>query len=130
MVVNLVASMVSQSPLTRFLIDGTKGSFIKRGLDPQEARLKSTGLEAVLKGGLGTEQESQHGIFYTGSNEYKIATIDGSYASFFGNVADAITKQDPLLLVVKPDQARIVIRLIELCAISAEKRQSVEYTIE
>ena len=61
-VVTVRASIMSPLPRQlRFLIRGTNGSFVKYGLDPQEAHLKKVGSSMVVSEGYGEEPESSWG---------------------------------------------------------------------
>jgi hypothetical protein len=48
----------------RFLIRGTKGSFIKYGVDPQEAHLKKVGNATQVSGDWGVEQPEAWGTLF------------------------------------------------------------------
>jgi predicted dehydrogenase len=121
--VTLKSSYLVREPGPRYMLHGTAGSFIKYGVDPQEAFLKAGG--SPLEEGYGTEPEQQWGKLNTTLNglhfEGRIATIPGSYLRFYENIYGAITSNEPLW--VKPEQALQTIRIIEAALKShAEKR--------
>lgn len=45
----------------------------------------------------------------------RVESKNGSYGSWFKNVAEAIQKKDPSHLIVKPEEAAQVIEVIEVC---------------
>lgn len=107
----------------RYILHGTEGSFLKYGIDPQEEALKAGqlpigptwGQEAATDWGkLNTQLK---GLHFTGTLE----TLPGSYPAFYANVYSAI--REGQALQVKPEEATLGIRLIELAQQSnAEKR--------
>jgi len=120
--VNLKASVFVKEPRPRYILHGTKGSFIKYGIDPQEE---------VLREGLmpdspdwGREDPDYWGILNTemhGQQFYgTVQTEAGNYMGFYDNVYDVITKGAEQ--AVRPEEARNVIRVIELAFESAEKK--------
>jgi scyllo-inositol 2-dehydrogenase (NADP+) len=120
--VMLKAGMLVCEPSPRFVLYGTQGSYLKYGLDPQEAALKS----GVLPDGpdWGAEKEEAWGTHTRcdpAPQREKYPTLPGSYPSYYANIARALRGEEEL--AVKPEQARDVIRLIELAEQSnAEKR--------
>jgi predicted dehydrogenase len=126
--VRLKSSALVRERGPRYTIHGTKGSFVKYGIDPQEQALIQG--ETPLKPNWGTEPESMWGTLNTsiGGLHYvgRIRTIPGSYTSYFQNVYDAITGRAEL--EVKPEQARMAIRLIELGIKSSNEKRTVEVT--
>ena len=120
----LKAGMLVKQPGPHFILSGDQGSFVKYGMDVQEAALKK-GLSPALVPEWGVEPESLWGSLDT---EYKglrfvgkIQSEVGDYRGFYENVYRAILGQEEL--TVKPEQARNTIRIIELAMqSSAEKR--------
>jgi predicted dehydrogenase len=55
--------------------------------------------------------------------EGAIETLPGNYLAFYQNVFEAIRENKPL--AVKPEESRDVIRLIEACYESNEKKQAI-----
>jgi scyllo-inositol 2-dehydrogenase (NADP+) len=111
--VTLKAGMLVCEPSPRFVLYGTEGSFVKYGLDPQEDALKQGGSPAQPN--WGAEPESAWGTHTSCDgtiNRGKYPTLSGCYPEYYKNVYRAITGQEEL--VVKPERARDVIRLIEL----------------
>jgi len=92
----LIATAQSSSlslitPQQRFLIKGTKASFIKHGLDVQEDQLKKFGKDAVGRNDFGVEVEEAWGKLYRAENPQEVERVEserGSYRSWFENVAE------------------------------------------
>lgn len=120
--VTLKAGALVCEPSPRFVLYGTKGSFVKYGLDPQEDALKAGGSPARANWGVESEQTwGTHTQCGEAVTRRKYPTLAGCYPDYYTNVAQAIRGQAEL--AVKPEQAREVIRLIELAQqSSAEKR--------
>lgn len=111
--VTLKASVFVKEPGPRFQVHGTQGSFVKYGLDSQEAQLR-LGMKPGTKG-YGIEPASQRGILNTGllGKEFrgKYKTFPGNYMEFFNNVYSVIADQAGM--VIKPEDALLNIRIIE-----------------
>jgi len=112
------ASMLAASPGPTFAVHGTNGSFIKYGLDPQEAALKSGGLPN--EAGWDAEPPEMHGRLTTPAGTRTIATTPSSFTHYYENVRDAILGKAPL--EVTPEQALDVVRGLELAVASSQKR--------
>ena len=124
----LKAGMLVREPGPRYKVYGDRGSFLKYGLDVQEAALKAGkapkgaadwGVEPEeLWGRLNTEINGQHIIG-------QIESETGDYTAFYQNVYDALTGNGQL--AVKPEQARNTIRVIELAMQSHEERRVLRF---
>jgi scyllo-inositol 2-dehydrogenase (NADP+) len=120
----LRAGMLVREHGPRYIIHGTKGSFIKYGEDPQEAKLK---LGELPNETLGIESEEFYGLLHTEINgaevkEY-VPSKRGDYGLFYENLYQTIVNGAPLQTT--PLQAYNVIKLIELAFESNEKRCTV-----
>jgi len=125
--VTLHAGFLACERSPRFLLYGTKGSYSKFGVDPQEEALKQGGIPS--QPGWGEEPESAWGTLSecNGSvSRAKYSTLAGRYPDYYTNVYQAIVGQEEL--AVKPEQAREVIRLIELAQQSAAEKRVIPYT--
>ena len=109
-------------PSPRFVLYGTRGSYVKYGLDPQEEALKNGLSPAQPNWGVDSEEAWGTHTQCDGAIERaRYPTLAGCYPAYYNNVACAIRGEEEL--IVKPEQAREVIRLIELAQqSSAEKR--------
>ncbi len=91
----LRSTMAAASPGARFTLHGTKGSFEKWGLDPQEAALKDGARFADE--GFGQESANSWGVFtLPGGTPETIPTMPGDYRKYYENVRDAILGIKPL----------------------------------
>jgi len=112
--VTLKASVFVKEKGPRYILHGTKGSFIKYGIDPQEEMLKQ-GLMPDTED-WGKEDPDYWGILNAdlhGQQFYgTIETEPGNYMGFYDNVHDVLNKGAEQ--VVWPEEARNVIRIIEL----------------
>ncbi|WP_422056270.1 oxidoreductase [Sphingomonas sp.] len=84
--VRLSASLLVAAPRPRFAVHGSKGSFVKRGLDPQEAWLASGGQPGTSK-----ESEADFGSLTGEEGVSIVPTLTGDYREFYAGVADTLT---------------------------------------
>jgi scyllo-inositol 2-dehydrogenase (NADP+) len=125
----LRARIVAFAPGPHFLIHGTKGSFVKYGMDPQEGRLRGESMPRGLDWGAdwGVEAEELWGtLSLVGEQGRKIPTERGDYRGFYANVRDAIEKKVPL--EVTPDQALRTMRAIVLAHKSSRERRTMAWS--
>ena len=126
--VTLKAGMLVKVPGPTYLLYGDHGTFIKYGMDVQEESLKKG-----LKPGTpcwGIEPEQIWGkLTYEENGKDVTRTIEsepGRYQDYFQNVYDAIAND--FELIVKPEQARLTIRIIELAFQSNREKRTVAYS--
>jgi scyllo-inositol 2-dehydrogenase (NADP+) len=120
------ARIIAFSPGPHFLLHGTKGSFVKYGVDPQEARLRAGDFPQGTDWGAdwGEEAESLWGtLSLVGEPSVKVKTERGDYRGFYANVRDAIEKKAPL--EVTSQQALRTMRAIMLAHKSSRERRTV-----
>jgi predicted dehydrogenase len=120
------ARIIAYAPGPHFLIHGTKGSFVKYGMDPQEARLRSENPPQGFDWGAdwGEDPEELWGtLSIVGQPSVKVKTERGDYRGFYANVRDAIEKNAPL--EVTPQQAQRTMRAIMLAHKSSRERRTV-----
>ncbi len=126
--VTLKAGLLVRQPGPRFALHGTEGSFVKYGVDPQEEALK--GGRSPREPDWGVEPETAWGTLNTqiGSLHFqgKIETVPGCYQSYYENVYQAIRGEAELL--VKPEEARNTIRIIELAVQSNAEKRTVAFS--
>jgi scyllo-inositol 2-dehydrogenase (NADP+) len=122
------ARIIAFAPGPHFLIHGTKGSFVKYGMDPQEARLRGENLPQGTDWGAdwGEEAEELWGtLSLVGEPSVKVKTERGDYRGFYANVRDAIEKK--AALDVTPEQALRTMRALMLAHKSSRERRAVEW---
>jgi len=111
----------------RYTIHGVQGSFVKYGIDPQEQDLKDGKLPNTK--GWGKEDEQWWGKINSTIDgvhvEKKIETLPGDYMEFYNNVYDAI--RNKASLCVKPEEAKEVVRLIEVCYESNKLKKAIKF---
>jgi predicted dehydrogenase len=121
--VTLKASVFVKEPGPRFQVHGTHGSFVKYGLDSQEAQLRQN-MKPGTKG-YGIEPASQRGILNTGllGKEFRgrYKTFPGDYMEFFSNVYSVIANGTEM--VIKPEDALLNIRIIEAARKSNQEKK-------
>jgi scyllo-inositol 2-dehydrogenase (NADP+) len=121
--VKLKASVMVKEPVPRFIIHGTKGSFVKYGLDPQEAELK-VGAKPVGND-WGSDLDENFGILNTIRNgldsRARVKTLNGNYMGFFNNLYHAITKGEPL--EISAEEALLTIKIIHKAIESSTQKQ-------
>jgi scyllo-inositol 2-dehydrogenase (NADP+) len=118
--VTLKAASLACEPSPRFVLYGTEGSYTKFGLDPQEEALRQG--HSPAESGWGEDAPEAWGTLTRcdgAMNRQKYRTLPGRYPDYYSNVYRAITGSEEL--AVKPEQARDVIRLIELAEQSARE---------
>lgn len=110
----LKSSLLVREEGPRYILHGTKGSFIKYGLDVQEDHLKA-GLMPRMEG-FGVESSDKWGILNTETNGQHfrghIVTEVGNWDFLFQNLYEAIAEGKELL--VKPEEVLEQIKIIEV----------------
>ena len=124
LIVTLHSSMLVREMGPRYMIHGTKGSFIKTGEDPQEELLKS-GILPTDKD-WGKEDPAFFGLIHTERDGEIIKEIypslQGGYGQFYQNLHNTIRNGAPLN--ERPEDGYNVIRLIELAFQSSTQRKT------
>ncbi|MCC5913763.1 MAG: Gfo/Idh/MocA family oxidoreductase [Balneolaceae bacterium] len=112
--VKLSAGMLIPEATPRFVVRGMNGSFVKYGMDPQEESLASGSDLNSLK--FGVEEAERYGELITVESgkviRKKVPSQKGEYGEFYNNLNAAIRGEKQIM--VKPEEAAEVIRLIEL----------------
>jgi len=124
----LRARIIAFAPGAHLLIHGTKGSFIKYGMDPQEARLRGDNFPDGTDWGAdwGEDPEGLWGtLSLVGEPNRKVKTERGDYRGFYANVRDAIEKGAQL--EVTPEQALRVMRGVLLAHKSSREGRRVSW---
>jgi scyllo-inositol 2-dehydrogenase (NADP+) len=112
----LASSRMIAAARPRFALHGRRGSFVKYGLDPQEAALRAGG--RATDPGYGVEDASQHGMLtLPDGTRATIETDRGDYRRYYEGVAAAIATGAPPPVLA--EDAVKGLRLIELARESA-----------
>jgi predicted dehydrogenase len=120
--VDLHASMLGAMPRPRLVLQGARGTYVKQGLDPQEASLKAgsypTGDDAAwgIDAECGIAAVEQDGVLRT----REIPTENGAYPAYYRQIEAAIRGRgaNP----VPPEQAVFVMRLLDAGRESSTRR--------
>ncbi len=121
----LKSGMICRIPGPTYMLHGTNGSFVKYGLDIQEATLDGG---AIPQGkDWGKEPESIWGSIdaeYKGVKiKGKLESEQGDYRDYFINLRDAINGKAEI--AVKPEEARNVMRIIEIAFQSSREKRTI-----
>lgn len=101
----------------RFYARGTRGTFCKYGLDPQENALMAGAIEGAV------EDAALFGTLKTKDAQRTIPTLPGRWRDFYENFALAVEGHTPLL--APPDETRRVMAIFEAAWQSARDGQVV-----
>ncbi len=112
----LTSRPLVKEPLPRFAVHGSKGSFVKYGLDVQEADLKAG--KRRRDDTWGTEPESQWGVLNTINQRRIVPSLSGDYHAFYQAVHAHLTQGAPLPITAK--DGKNVIQIIELALTSSK----------
>lgn len=122
----LSAGELVAMPAPHFTVNGRKGSYIKYGLDVQEARLER-GLRPLGDPNWGQDDPETYGTLYTVTETEitgeKIPTEIGHYGAYYDYLYRSIRQGKPLL--VKPEEAVSVLRILEAAQVSNREKRRV-----
>ena len=114
----LRASMLRPPLGPTWIVNGTKGSFIKYGMDPQEAALKEG--RTPDEPDWDTEPESMYGKLTTPEGSRVVPTLRSSFTRYYENVRDVLLGKAEL--AVTPEWSLDVMRGLILAASSSQRR--------
>jgi scyllo-inositol 2-dehydrogenase (NADP+) len=128
------STMLAAEPAPRFRLHGTRGSFRKYGVDPQEPALVGGATVPPMgdpRQWLG-EDPSAWGTLAIAPEpadpghliRTPVRTEPGDYRGYYANVRDAITGKENL--AVKPEEGYQVIRLLELARQSSNEGRTLK----
>jgi scyllo-inositol 2-dehydrogenase (NADP+) len=127
--VTLKGGMLVREPGPTYVLLGEQGSFVKYGMDVQEAALKA-GLRPDEVPTWGQEPEANWGHLNTDyQGQHLVARVEsetGDYRGYYANVYQALTGD--AALAVTAEQARNTIRIIELARQSSAEKRTVPYS--
>jgi scyllo-inositol 2-dehydrogenase (NADP+) len=119
----LSASTLVADPRPRFALHGSRGSFVKHGIDPQENSLRAG--VSVDAPGFGEDLEELYGLLTAeGAAPERIRTERGDWRPFYAGVAAAIA--EGVAPPVDPADAAEGLELIELARRSADEQRTLE----
>jgi predicted dehydrogenase len=122
------ASYLVREQGPRYALHGMLGSFVKYGIDPQEEALRRG--EDPTTPDWGREPEEWWGILHTEANgqasRRTVKTLRGNYPGFYENVYRHLTFGEHLAVI--PDEALLVIRVIEAAKKSSATGRSIPLT--
>jgi predicted dehydrogenase len=125
----LSSSTLAPIPRPHFRVLGTKGSYVKQGLDPQEALLRAGKPVGDELWGVEREEEwgalAQFDAMNTASR--RVPTLRGDYRIFYENVRDVMLgKAKPL---VTPEEALRVMYVLELSVESSTQKKILRWKL-
>ncbi|HLW83579.1 MAG TPA: Gfo/Idh/MocA family oxidoreductase [Candidatus Sulfotelmatobacter sp.] len=124
----LRARILAFAPTAHFLLHGTKGTFVKNGMDPQEEILRSERSPRGKDWGpdWGVDLEERWGtLSVVGEPSRRVKTERGDYRNFYANFRDAIEKGVPL--EVTPQQSLQAMRVVLLAHKSSCEKRTVRW---
>jgi predicted dehydrogenase len=117
----LHGSLLTAAGDLRMAVHGTGGSFVKHGLDPQEAQLKA----GMIPGAPGYGRDSRHGVLTTVENDVQahtdVSPEPSDYRAFYAGVRDAILTGAPSPVPVA--EALRVMEFLELARTASDERR-------
>jgi predicted dehydrogenase len=123
----LRSSILAAAPRPRFVLLGTQGSFVKQTFDPQEMNLRQGYIPDDKPWGF--EPEENWGVLTVPSGDAfeqrHIPSATCDYRDYYANVRDAILGRTTL--VVTPEYAIDVMRMLEQAGESSETRRTVPW---
>ena len=122
----LKSTMVAKIPGPTFQVHGTKGSFVKYGLDVQEENLDKGAIPNTPD--WGSEPEAIWGVLEAECNGVNMRSIieseKGDYRDYFINLRDAIWGKCDI--AVTAQQGADVMKIIELAIQSDKEKRTIE----
>jgi scyllo-inositol 2-dehydrogenase (NADP+) len=123
----LRSSILAAAPRPRFVLLGTRGSFVKQSFDPQEMNLRRGYIPEDKAWGY--EPEENWGVLTVPAGESfeqrRIPSAACDYRDYYSNVRDAILGR--VALAVTPEYALDVMRMLELARESSQKRCTIPW---
>lgn len=126
--VTLKSSLLVREPIPSFIVHGSKGSFIKKRADIQEAALING--EIPYTQDWGKEPDSEQGYLHTiyegrMLQEY-IPTLQGNYGEFYNGLYNTIRNGEPCLVDAK--DGLNVMKIIEAAQLSNAEQKAITIT--
>ncbi|WP_420141452.1 Gfo/Idh/MocA family oxidoreductase [Sphingomonas sp.] len=122
----LSASTLVAAPRPRFALHGDDGSFVKHGLDPQEALLRSG--RTPRDAGFGEDETNSYGVLTrTDGSGGPIPTERGNWRAFYRAVVEAIDEAGPA--PVDPTDALAGLAVIDHALRSAREGRLLRFVL-
>ena len=125
LIVTVASNLLSLKAAPRFRLRGTRGGYVKKGVDPQEAAL--TKITRIADSAWGQEPSSAWGLLYVdidgGSVSRPVPAVTGDYRLYYAGIRDALLGKAPAP-VTGIDGWRVA-RLLEWAVESSEKRREI-----
>ena len=123
----LRSSILAAAQRPRFVLLGTRGSFVKQTFDPQENNLRHGKIPA--SGAWGAEPEEGWGVLTVpngdGSMQSRIPSATCDYRDYYANVRDALLGR--AALAVTPEWALDVMQLLEMARESSQRGRTIRW---
>jgi scyllo-inositol 2-dehydrogenase (NADP+) len=112
-----IADLSGRSAISkpRFRLHGSRATFVKYGLDPQEAAMIAGNIDRAV------ESEETFGVLHNGKTQQKIPTLPGRWRSYYENISAHLLENAPI--AVNLTEARAVMQVIDAALKSAETNQ-------
>jgi predicted dehydrogenase len=110
----------------RFAVHGTRGSYVKHGLDVQESALRAGAIPGQVGWGVDSRPGELHEATDEGMRVSSLPGIAGDYRAYYAAMRDAIVHGSPL--PVTPSQALDVMAMLEWGMQSALERREIACT--
>ncbi len=109
-----VADLSGMSAISkpRFRVHGSRATFVKYGLDPQEKVMIAGDIDSAV------EPLENYGLLHDGKSERKITTLPGRWRSFYENVAEHLAGNAPIAVPLADSRAGM--QVIDAALKSAE----------
>jgi predicted dehydrogenase len=122
----LKSSYLVKEPGPAYSLNGTEGSYVKYGIDPQEELLKAG--RSPDEPGFGREDSKNRGLINVNQNGKSVRgpyeTVPGNYLAFYSNIYEHLCYGTPLEITAS--QATQVICLIEACMKSMKEHRIIQ----
>ncbi len=119
----LHGSLLTAASDLRLAVHGTGASFVKHGLDPQEAQLKA----GMIPGAPSYGRDTRHGVLTTVEDDLPVhadvSPEPADYRAFYAGVREAIVAGAPSPVPV--DEALRVMDLLELAREASDARREI-----
>ena len=114
-------SRVSRIPKPRWFVLGEEGTLEKYGVDPQERAMVAGDIDQASdpEESWATLRTEVNGVETT----MRLRTVPGTWDAFYMNISDHLNNGAPL--AVTAEEARRVVKVVELAELSARRREEV-----